>query len=150
MEFVCNIVEKTPDVPEEKTLRQWAINAKPEEYQTLNIKGFGIAGFQYLRMLFGADTTKPDKHIRDFIFEILNRYVSDIDAVFLLETASKRVGFSVRDVDAYIWDKGARGEQNANDPNMVRLDPDVAAAFPTEEAVNEALRYVLKERNKEE
>jgi hypothetical protein len=31
--------------------------------------------------------------------------------------------------------------------NIVRLDPDVAAAFPTEEAVNEALRSVLKEKN---
>ncbi len=59
VDFVCKIVEETPDVPEEETLKQWAINAKPEEYQMLDIKGFGIAGFQYLRMLFGADTTKP-------------------------------------------------------------------------------------------
>lgn len=28
--------------------------------------------------------------------------------------------------------------------NIVRLAPDVAAAFPTEEAVNEALRLLLK------
>ncbi len=33
--------------------------------------------------------------------------------------------------------------------NIVHLDPDVAAAFPTKEAVNEALRSVLKERSKE-
>ena len=32
--------------------------------------------------------------------------------------------------------------------NIVHLDPDVAAAFPTEEAVNEALRSVLKENTK--
>lgn len=28
--------------------------------------------------------------------------------------------------------------------NIVRLDPDVAAAFPNEEAVNEALRLLLQ------
>jgi hypothetical protein len=28
--------------------------------------------------------------------------------------------------------------------NIVRLEPDVAAAFPTEEAVNEALRLLLR------
>jgi hypothetical protein len=28
--------------------------------------------------------------------------------------------------------------------NIVRLDPDIAAAFPTEEAVNDALRLLLQ------
>jgi len=28
--------------------------------------------------------------------------------------------------------------------NLIRLDPDVAQAFPTEEAVNEALRLLMK------
>ncbi len=30
--------------------------------------------------------------------------------------------------------------------NMIRLAPDVAEAFPTSEAVNEALRQVLREK----
>ena len=34
--------------------------------------------------------------------------------------------------------------------NIVRLEPDVAAAFRTEEAVNEALRFGLKKKDKEE
>lgn len=41
-------------------------------------------------------------------------------------------------------------KQYAEGTNIVRLDPDVAAAFPNEEAVNEALRFVLKKRDKEE
>ncbi len=45
--------------------------------------------------------------------------------------------------------RGKYAEQYAAGTNLVRLDPDVAAAFPTEEAVNDALRSVLKERNKE-
>ncbi|MYF99591.1 hypothetical protein F4212_10760 [Candidatus Poribacteria bacterium] len=144
VEFVCKIVGETPDVPEEETLRQWAINAKPEEYQTLNIHGFGIAGYQYLRMLFGADTTKPDVHIIRYVSKLLGRNISAIEALHLLEASSERLGLSVRDVDTYIWQISARPEQNNFDKNLVLLDPDVAAAFPNEQAVNEALRFVLK------
>jgi hypothetical protein len=39
---------------------------------------------------------------------------------------------------------GKYAEQYAAGTNIVRLDPDVAAAFPNEDAVNEALRFVLK------
>ena len=40
--------------------------------------------------------------------------------------------------------RGKYAKQYAAGTNIVRLDPDVAAAFPSEEAVNEALRFVLK------
>ncbi len=149
VEFVSKIIEETPTVSEEESLKQWAIQASPEEYQALNIRGFGIAGFQYLRMLFGADTTKPDVHIIRFVSKILDRNVSAIEALHLLEVSSEQLGLSVRDVDTYIWEISARPQQDVIDTNLVRLDPDVAAAFPNEEAVNEALRSVLKERNKE-
>ena len=146
--FVCEIVEAASTVSQEEALEQWAIRAEPQDYQTLNIRGFAIAGFQYLRMLFGADTTKPDVHVIGFLSELLNRKISELEALRLLEKASKRVGLSVRDVDTYIWEMRARGRQDTAGTNIVRLDPDVAAAFPTEEAVNEALRFALKERDK--
>ena len=49
--------------------------------------------------------------------------------------------------DETLLKNGTRGkyaEQYAEGTNIVRLDPDIAAAFPSEEAVNEALRFVLK------
>ncbi len=145
VEFVCQIVGEPQTIEEEKDiLKQWAVQAKPQDYQTLNIKGFAIAGFQYLRMLFGADTTKPDVHIIGFLSEILNRRVSAVEALRLLEASSKRVGLSVRNVDTYIWQIRARGKQNADETNTVRLDSDVAAAFPNEGAVNKALRSLLQ------
>ncbi len=144
VDFVCKIVEETSHVPEEQTLKQWAINAKPHEYQDVNISGFGIAGFQYLRMLFGADTTKPDVHIIRFVSNLLNRDVSALEALNILEASSTQLGLSVRDVDTYIWEINARPQQNNFNKNLVRLDPDVAAAFPNEKAVNEALRSLLK------
>lgn len=108
VKFVCQIAQKTPNVPEEEALRKWAIQVQPQDYQTLNIKGFGLAGFQYLRMLFGADTTKPDVHIIRFISDIFDRNVSAVESLFLLEAASRRIGLSVRDVDRFIWNRGAR------------------------------------------
>ena len=115
VKFVRQIVERYPQVPEEEVLKRWAIQARPQECYALNIKYFKLAGFQYLRMLFGADTTKPDIHIKGFISDILNRKVSDVESLFLLEAASKRMGVSVRAVDKYIWNRGARGEQNADE-----------------------------------
>lgn len=40
--------------------------------------------------------------------------------------------------------RGKYAKQYAAGTNIVRLDPDVAAAFPNEESVNEALRFALK------
>ncbi len=52
--------------------------------------------------------------------------------------------------DETLLKNGVRGkyaEQYAAGTNIVRLDPDVADAFPNEKAVNEALRFVLKVMN---
>ena len=170
--FLCTIVEKMPTIPEEKALKRWVVQAQPQT-DRLNIRGFGPAGFQYLCILFGVDTAKPDIYIIRFVSEILNRDVSDLEAHALLEAAAEHTGLSVRAVDSYIWNRGARpaettgittlddelrpaygetllkngtrgkyAKQYADGTNVVRLEPDVAAAFPTEEAVNEALQFV--------
>ena len=54
--------------------------------------------------------------------------------------------------DETLLENGIRGkyaERYAAGTNIIKLDPDVADAFPNEEAVNEALRSLLKEKNKE-
>ena len=109
VKFVCQVVQKAPDVPEEAALKKWAIQAMPQDYLTLNIKGFALASFQYLRKLFGAETVIPTVHTRGFISEVLGRNVSDLTALVLLEAASERAGLSTRDVDSYIWRRRARG-----------------------------------------
>lgn len=110
VQFVCTIVQKSPTLPEEEVLKDWALQAKPHECETLGIRGFKIAGFQYLRIRFGADTTKPDVHIIRFIADALNRRVSPYEALALLEAASKRLGHSVREVDSAIWRSRARDD----------------------------------------
>lgn len=109
VKFVCQIVQKTPNVPEEETLKHWARQVKPQECHTLNIKYFKLASFQHLRKLFGANTAKPDVHVIRFISAILHRDVSDLESLNLLEAASERAGLSIREVDSFIWERGARG-----------------------------------------
>jgi hypothetical protein len=49
----------------------------------------------------------------------------------------------------YDFSKGVRGkytERLSHDAKLVVLDPDVAAAFPTSEQVNEALRRLAVEQ----
>lgn len=110
VQFVCTIVQRSPTLPEEEVLKAWALQAEPHEAETLGIRGFKLAGFQYLRIRFGADTTKPDKHIIGFIADALNRRVSPYEALALLEAASKRLGHSVREVDSAIWRSRARDD----------------------------------------
>lgn len=108
-EKLCGIIDASPSVPEEDAIRQWALQAKPKEYRVWNIKEFGIAGFQWLRMLFGADTTKPDTHILNFLSDTLNEKFPQtsekkkLEAVDLIEEASARSEFSARDIDRIIW-----------------------------------------------
>ena len=65
-------------------LQNWAVRAQPSDYTVLRISGSGLAGFQYLRMVFGANTTKPDIHIRRFVEACVGHPVSDIHACSFL------------------------------------------------------------------
>ena len=54
------------------------------------------------------------------------------------------------DYDETLLKNGIRGKyakQYAAGTNIVRIAPDVSNAFPSEEAVNEALRFALKVMN---
>ncbi len=53
--------------------------------------------------------------------------------------------------DNYDFSKGVRGKyakQFAEGTNVVVLDPEVAKQFPTSEAVNKALRQLMKDQKK--
>jgi hypothetical protein len=89
-------------------LRRWADNVRPPAHRELGIRGFGLAGLQYLRMLFGANTTKPDIHIRRYVETSIGRQVSDIEALGLLEEAARVESMSLRDLDTSIWEHSAR------------------------------------------
>ena len=90
-------------------LEQWARNAKPSDSFGIGIKHFGLAGFQYLRMLFGADTAKPDKHICDFVTRAIGHPITQLSALLLLEESCRSAKILVHDADTTIWESTVRG-----------------------------------------
>ena len=89
-------------------LEAWAVAVRPQDYVTVGVRGFALSGFQYMRMLFGAQTTKPDVHIRRFVSQIVGRKVTDVKALELLEQAALEAHLPLREVDNAIWEAGAR------------------------------------------
>jgi hypothetical protein len=89
-------------------LQRWASAAHASDNTALGIRGFGVGGFQYLRMLFGANTTKPDVHICRFVALCVGHPVSDVEALQLLEEAARGTGIILRDLDTTIWEASAR------------------------------------------
>ncbi len=108
VEYVVGTVVGNRQIEELERLRQWVVVARPSDYQTLGIRGFGLAGFQYLRMLFGANTTKPDVHICRYVQVALGRRVPDTEALTLLEEAVRGDSIKLRDIDTMIWEHSAR------------------------------------------
>lgn len=94
---------------EKRTFAQWAKKVRPSDYLGWGIKGFGLAGFQYLRKLFGADVVKPDVHIKRFVAETIGRHVTDWEALSLLEDAASTARVPLRELDVEIWNERARG-----------------------------------------
>jgi hypothetical protein len=92
-----------------KKLELWASNAHASDHMALGIRGFGLGGFQYLRMLFGANTTKPDVHICRFVGSAVGHQVSDVEALELIEQAASEAEIVLRDLDTTIWEVSARG-----------------------------------------
>jgi hypothetical protein len=108
VDFATCVAGDGSDSDQLNRLEKWAMSASPEDYKSLRIRGFALAGFQYLRMLFGANTTKPDKHIRRYVSDAVGYTVSDLKALNLLESVSTKTGWMLRDLDTSIWERQAR------------------------------------------
>lgn len=104
-DVLCDIINASPTLSEEEALKRWAIQAQPQDYRSLGIKGFKLAGFQWLRMLFGAETTKPDVHINRFLRDTLNRDTTRTEAILLIEKTAEHLEIPARNVDRLIWRK---------------------------------------------
>lgn len=88
-------------------LKKWALSMRPGDAFFTGIKGFGLSGFQYLRMLFGAQTAKPDVHIKRFVSNIVEREINDVTSLVVLERAARSANLPLREVDAAIWEERA-------------------------------------------
>jgi hypothetical protein len=105
------LIEVQPTLPgqsEDQRLHAWAVHAQPSGYKSMRVSGFAIAGFQYLRMLFGAETVKPDVWVLRFVETTLGREVGPLEAVCLFELAGQAANRSIRWLDTLVWEAGAR------------------------------------------
>lgn len=88
---------------EAAALRKWGKLSIAEDYKTFNVKGIGFTTFQYLRMLCGADTIKPDVHVSRMAKKALGRNLSPISVVELIEQSAKKMEIRARELDYAIW-----------------------------------------------
>jgi hypothetical protein len=110
-------------------LKNWAAEARCDGYKAWGIRGFALAGFQYLRMLFGADTVKPDIHLHRFVSNCIGKPVSDYQVIKLLEGVACRIGCRVRDLDTTIWESSAR-QQSKRTHKCGCNSPSGRSAYP--------------------
>lgn len=114
-ELVLKFLEIEQDYPansEMEALRQWSQSVNVLDYKKFGVHGIGIATFQYLRLLLGASTVKPDVHIKRAVTEALNRKVGDIEMIFLFEKACEYIHVPTKIMDHSLWLKMA---QNVNE-----------------------------------
>lgn len=86
-----------------ETLRKWGKESSVEKYKDWNIKGIAFTTYQYLRMLCGADTVKPDIYILRIVEKGIGRKLSPKDSVRIIEEISKDINIKARDLDHSIW-----------------------------------------------
>jgi hypothetical protein len=114
---VLEFAQASTGSSELERLERWAAQARPDGYHVRRIRGFALAGYQYLRMLFGANTTKPDLHICRYVSRAIGRTVSDLEALNLLEGTSAISEVRLRDLDTSIWEASARSRTNPKERN---------------------------------
>jgi hypothetical protein len=116
-EHLVHVQREFSGKTESVRLRQWAKSVGPEEWKAQRIRGFGLSGFQYLRMLLGVQTTKPDIHIRRYVSGVIGRAVTDVNALALLEQAAERLKLPLRSLDYAIWSESARKKKRKRQHN---------------------------------
>jgi hypothetical protein len=109
LDYLIDIQQRFDGETEEDRLTAWARWARPGDHLMLDVPGFKLAGFQYLRMLFGAQTTKPDVHILAYVGEALGRPPASrpseqVRAVYTVERAGEMLDVPVRSIDVAIWE----------------------------------------------
>jgi hypothetical protein len=107
--YLVRVQRAHPGASEKQRLRRWAQGTSPDGLNDVQIRGFGLSGFQYLRALLGAQAAKPDIWIRRFVGKAIGRSVSDREALRLFEGAARKAGLPIRQVDFTVWQQMSRG-----------------------------------------
>lgn len=96
-----------------RLLQDWADNASPADYKddpVGQVTGIGLATFQYLRMIAGADTVKPDIQVERFIETLASEYPglevcadSKLDLIESCRWLANQTSYSMIEIDQIAW-----------------------------------------------
>lgn len=90
-----------------KAMKHWAHSKKE-----LPIRGIGFKTNQYLRMMLGVSTVKPDVHLHRAVKEAVSKKVSDKEVVSIIESAANKLNLEATSLDHAIWKTKAVSSKN--------------------------------------
>lgn len=100
---INNLRKKYPDSDDYKIMNRWAKDANYyliEEDEIGKIKNVGLATFQHLRMVFGANTVKPDQRVIEILEnEFDTKKISQINSIKAVEQIAKIINKTPLEVD---------------------------------------------------
>lgn len=133
-----------------KAMKKWAkeTDFTKKDDPIFKIKGIGIATFQYLRILSGAQTCKPDVHIKNFLNDVLGRKkgkkFSEEYAVRAVTQLAQSIDKDTRIVDNAIW----KYQRSKNDIKKVTVeDMKYYIDFLDKENLLQLQKYIKEKMN---
>ena len=87
---------------------KWSLRSDPHQVNLAlkaeGIRGIGFVTLRYLMMLGGEENQiKPDRHIINFVSDIVRHPAGSDEATVILKNEAIRVGVSPREVDHSVW-----------------------------------------------
>lgn len=109
-------------VRDQESLRDWARSSDYQRDFKGRIPGLGFAVYQWLIMRLGAESVKPDTHVKRFLTLVTGRVFSDAAAVQILCAAARRLRIRPFDLDVRLWEQIRRqsGQRNAEVKHLGR------------------------------
>ena len=86
-----------------ETLKRWGAESTAEGALSFGVTGIGFTTYQYLRILCGANTVKPDRHIQRAFIDAVGRSRPLVDIVEVVEKAATRLNVPARQLDYALW-----------------------------------------------
>lgn len=95
-----------------ETLHRWGKEAKPEEWIKFGVKGIAFTTYQYLRILSGANTIKPDIHIKRVFVDAVGKSKPLEEIVEVVEVTATRMNIQAKQLDYALWSYYSQKEAN--------------------------------------
>ncbi|MFL5807632.1 MAG: hypothetical protein ACJ8CR_38635 [Roseiflexaceae bacterium] len=85
-------------------LARWASAVRPQNSHAIQMTEFSLSGFQYLRMLFGAQAARPNVYLKRFVTQTLGRRNVDTYTLLdMIEQAARQARVPLRQIDWARW-----------------------------------------------